>query len=137
MLIERQKSRKQLQSMIDNKELEEKDARTIFRDLLNSNLPAEEKSIERMWHDGQVFNVAGSETTSWALANCTFYLLSNPEMLKRVHDELRTVTPEGTIDDIAVSELEALPYLVRFHYNEVDLLLICNADCSYQRITAA
>ena len=137
MLTGKQKSRKQLQSMIDNKELEEKDSRTIFRDLLNSNLPAEEKSIERMWHEGQLFNIAGSETTSWALANCTFYLLSNPEMLKRVQDELKTVIPDGSIDDIAVSELEALPYLVRYRCNEVDLLLIYNADCSYQRITPA
>ncbi|KAE9378138.1 cytochrome P450 [Stipitochalara longipes BDJ] len=67
---------------------------TIFRDLLNSSLPPEEKTIERMWHDCQMFNVARSKTTSWAFANCTFYLLN------------------GTINYIATSELEVLPYLI-------------------------
>jgi cytochrome P450 len=99
--------------MIDNQELDEKDARTVFRDLLNSSLSPEEKTIERMWHDGQVFNIAGTETTSWALANCTFYLLDNPEILQRMQDEIKTVMPDGTIDNVSVSELETLPYLVR------------------------
>jgi cytochrome P450 len=112
LLNQGQKSRGQLQAMIDNKDLDEKDMRTLFRDLLNSSLPPEEKSIERMWHDGQVFNIAGSETTSWTLANATFYLLSNPEILRRVQDEIKTVTPDGSIDGISAAELEALPYLV-------------------------
>ena len=64
-----------------------------------------------MWHNGQVFNIARTETPSWTLANCTFYLLSNPEMLKRVHYEILTVMRDGTIN-VSVSELEALPYLV-------------------------
>jgi cytochrome P450 len=98
--------------MIDNEDLDEKDTRTIFRDLLNSNLPPEEKSIERLWQDGQVFNIAGSETTSWALANATYYLLRNPEMLRRLQEEIKTVMPDGTIDEVSASELEALPYLV-------------------------
>jgi cytochrome P450 len=98
--------------MIDNQDLDDKNSRTIFRDLLNSNLSREEKIIERMWHDGMVFMIAGSETTSWALANATFYLLDNPEMLKRQQDEIKTVLPDGTIDDVSASELEALPYLV-------------------------
>jgi hypothetical protein len=63
---------RQLQAIITNKELDEKDTRTIFRDLLNSSLPEKEKSIERMWHDGQVFNIAGSETTSWTLGMLPF-----------------------------------------------------------------
>jgi len=124
VLTRRQKSRKQLQSMIDNRKLDEKDSRTIFGDLLNSNLPPAEKSIDRMWHDGQVFNIAGSETTSWALGNCTYYLLTNPKMLKRLQEELKTVIPDGSVDDIASSELEALPYLVCYKFNGRDSWLI-------------
>jgi len=110
--------------MIGNRKPDEKDSRTIFGDLLNSNLPPAEKSIDRMWHDGQVFNIAETETTSWALGNCTYYLLTNPEMLKRVQEELKTVIPDGSIDDIASSELEALPYLVCFKFNGRDSWLI-------------
>jgi hypothetical protein len=124
VLIENQKSGSQLQAMADNKELGKKDAKTIFRDLLNSNLPPEEKSIERMWHDGQVFNIAGSETTPWALANCAFCLLSNPEMLKEGKGRGQGGYPDGTIGDISVSEMEALPYLVCYPLIEQDVLLM-------------
>ena len=136
LLIGTQKSRKQLQAMIDNRELDEKDARTMFRDLLDSGLPPEEKTIERMWHDGQVFNIAGTETTSWTLANCTFYLLSNPEMLQRMQDEIKTVMPDGTIDNVSVSELEALPYLVRCPLNEQNIANL-ESDCSDQRSSSS
>lgn len=104
--------------MIDNKNLEDKESRSIFGDVLKSNLPPKEKSIERMWHDGMVFLTAGSETTSWALANATFYLLDDPEMLKKLQDELKMVMPNGTIDDISATELEALPYLVCYCLND-------------------
>jgi len=95
-----------------------------FQDLLDSGLPEEEKSIERMWHDGQVFNIGGSETTSWTLGNATFYLLRNPDILRRVGEEIKTVMLDGTIDGVSVSELEALHYLVSVLWKGWDTLLI-------------
>ncbi|KAH7407904.1 cytochrome P450 [Cadophora sp. MPI-SDFR-AT-0126] len=111
MMVFEKKSRSQLKSMIANRELEEKGTKTIFGDVLRSNLPEAEKSIERMWHDGQVFNVAGSETTSWTLATCMVYLLSNPDMMRTLREELKGVLKDGTIDDVSVAELESCPYL--------------------------
>jgi hypothetical protein len=84
--------------MIDKKELNEKDARTMFRDLLNCGLPSEEKTIKRMWHNGQVFEITGTETMSWTLADCTLCLSSNPEMLKMVQDEILTVMLDESMD---------------------------------------
>ena len=102
--------------MIANRDLEEKGTKTIFRDVLSSDLPEAEKSIERMWHDGQVFNIAGSETTAWALSCCLVYILSDPEheVMRKLREELRSVLKDGTIEGVAWSELEALPYLVSF-----------------------
>ncbi|KAL2073776.1 hypothetical protein VTL71DRAFT_11102 [Oculimacula yallundae] len=106
-----EKSRNQLKRMVANRSLEEKGTKTIFGDVLRSNLPEAEKSVERLWHDGQVFNIAGSETMSWTLANCVVYLLSNPQMMRRLREELKGVLKDGTIDDVTVAELEGLPYL--------------------------
>ncbi|PVH80643.1 putative cytochrome P450 [Cadophora sp. DSE1049] len=111
MLVFERKSRNQLKYMIANRELEEKGTKTIFGDILRSNLPEAEKNVERMWHDGQVFNVAGSETTSWTLANCIVYLLSHPAMMKTLREELKGVMKARTIHDVTVAELEALPHL--------------------------
>lgn len=98
--------------MVANKDLEEKGTKTIFRDVLNSNLPEAEKSLERMWHDGQVFNIAGSETTAWTLALCTVHLISNPDMMSRLSEELKGVLKDGTVEGVTEAELEVLPYLV-------------------------
>ncbi len=107
-----QKSYAQLQAMIANKDLEEKGTKTIFQDVLNSSLPEAEKSIDRMWHDGQLFIIAGSETTAWALAVCIVHLLSNPQLMKTLREELKGVLKDGTVGAISEAELEALPYLV-------------------------
>ncbi|KAG0645177.1 Cytochrome P450 monooxygenase [Hyphodiscus hymeniophilus] len=83
----------------------------IFREILKSNLPPEEKSLDRLWHDAQTLNIAGSETTSSALGNITYYLLAQPDILKRLRDELATVVKDGRITETTTAELEKLPYL--------------------------
>lgn len=86
------------------------DHRTIFYEILNSDLPPEEKSNERLAQDGQTVVVAGTLTTAWALCNAVFYLLSQPETLKKLKEELRTVL-KSPASDIKLSVLEQLPYL--------------------------
>ena len=97
--------------MIKNDNLDGKQTRTIFREVLDSDLPPEEKTIDRLWHDGQTFNIAGAETTSWTLANCTYYLLTNPKILRQLREELKAAVSDG-IDGTTTSDLEKLPFLV-------------------------
>lgn len=85
----------------------------IFREVLNSDLPPEEKTIDRLWHDGQTFNIAGAETTAWTLGNITYYLLANPGILRRLQEELRGVVKDGRVEETSTAELEQLPFLVR------------------------
>lgn len=59
-----------------------------------------------------MFNIAGSETTSWTLGNITYHLLTQPEVWKKLKDELETVVKDGRIEETATTELERLPYLV-------------------------
>lgn len=84
--------------------------RTIFNDIFNSDLPLKEKSDARLYGDGRTVIVAGTLTTSWALCVAVFYLLSQPETLRKLKDELRTVL-QGPFSPITLSTLEKLPYL--------------------------
>jgi cytochrome P450 len=84
----------------------------IFREVLNSDLPPEEKTVDRLWQDAQTFNIAGSETSAWTLGNITYYLLSKPDILKRLQDELKTVVKDGKVEETTTAHLEQLPYLV-------------------------
>ncbi|KAL4803097.1 cytochrome P450 [Aspergillus unguis] len=78
----------------------------LFDNVLNSNLPAQEKSEARLAQDMQVFVSAGAETTAKAMAYILFYLHDEPALLQKLKDELATLC-----DDPSLVELEQLPYL--------------------------
>ncbi|KFY49221.1 hypothetical protein V496_10164 [Pseudogymnoascus sp. VKM F-4515 (FW-2607)] len=86
------------------------DHRTIFYEILNSDLPLKEKSDARLAQDGQTVVIAGTITTAWGLCVAVFYLLSQPETLKRLKEELQTVL-KGPSSPITLATLEQLPYL--------------------------
>lgn len=83
---------------------------TIFFSLLESNLPASEKSIERLSGEAMAVVGAGTETTSFALIVLTFYLLSNTVVRQTLQQELLTVG-SGPSDLPSWTHLEKLPYL--------------------------
>lgn len=77
----------------------------IFRTLLDSDLPASEKSTERLMNEGFVLEVAGSHTVAWTVTVATFHIHSTPRVLRTLKDVLRDV------DLGSQTELEKLPYL--------------------------
>ncbi|OCK81439.1 cytochrome P450 monooxygenase [Lepidopterella palustris CBS 459.81] len=83
---------------------------TIFHSILNSKLPPEEKSVDRLSDDAQVLMMAGTLTTAWALEVIMFWLITLPETLKKLKDELKTVMPSKDTE-VPLPTLEALPYL--------------------------
>lgn len=78
---------------------------TIFHDILTSDLSQSEKTLDRLWQEGQTFVAAGTETTAWCLTVITFYLLQSPEQLKRLRKELLEANATTS------TQLEKLPYL--------------------------
>jgi len=83
---------------------------TIFHALLDSDLPPEEKGVERLTEEAHTIVAAGQETLSLMLTFITFHLLSNPTLLRKLKEELTkaipnpdVITPEAT--------LAKLPYL--------------------------
>jgi cytochrome P450 len=87
----------------------------IFEDILRSDLPAKNKSETRLAQEMQVLVSAGAETTAKAITYILFYLLNDPETMKKLKAELETVG-----DDVPLIQLEQLPYLVSYHGNMLD-----------------
>ncbi|KAE9568049.1 hypothetical protein CGMCC3_g15848 [Colletotrichum fructicola] len=83
---------------------------TVLFSLLSSNLPAEEKTIERLSGEANVFLAAGTETTATVLSLCTYRLLKNPDIVVKMRAELLAVVKDPqALPDWFV--LEQLPYL--------------------------
>jgi cytochrome P450 len=83
---------------------------TIFHELLNSDLPVEEKSDARLGDEAQLIVAAGLITTSWALSVSSFYIIGNPQIYQNLFQELRAAgfTSKAPLD---WHRLEQLPYL--------------------------
>jgi len=83
---------------------------TIFHEVLNSDLPPEEKSDARLGDEAQLIVAAGLITTSWALTVASFHIINNSNVSQRLRTELETIvsTSSSTFD---WHKLEQLPYL--------------------------
>jgi len=95
----------QIGAIIDgkNNDHERSSHPTIFHEILSSNLPPNEKTVDRLWQDGQTVIGAGTETTAWTLSVISYHVLANPDILSKLLAEM-----EGKN---GLKELEQLPYL--------------------------
>ena len=84
---------------------------TLFHELLQSDLPAHEKSVRRIKDEAFVVVAAGTLTTAWTLSVATYYLLACPHILRRLKLELKAAIPEPDAF-VSLSILESIPYLV-------------------------
>lgn len=89
------------------------DRETIFDALLDPSLPPSEKTIERLSEEGLILLGAGSETTANTMALGAYHLTRNKPVLEKLRAELKQVmnSPDSRP---SWSELEQLPYLVRY-----------------------
>jgi cytochrome P450 len=90
----------------------ENDHPTIFHAILDSKIPANEKTAERLSEDAQVVVMAGTLTTASTLELITFWLLSRPDVLLKLKEELQTAIPSiNDVETVSIATIEALPYL--------------------------
>ncbi|KAL8890819.1 MAG: hypothetical protein Q9215_002045 [Flavoplaca cf. flavocitrina] len=111
------------------------DHKTVFSELLKSDLPQQELSLDRLKHEalsitgggvGEIprlfplreFNfrprtgaLTQKHTIKNALVTATYGIISNPTIYKRLHAELVKAIPDPTGKPPSVPELERLPYL--------------------------
>lgn len=83
---------------------------TVFHSILDSGLPPEEKTAERLADEAQVLMMAGTLTTAWVLEVIMYWLIMQPDDLRKVKAELREAAPDPS-QCPAVTDLRKLPYL--------------------------
>jgi cytochrome P450 len=86
------------------------DKETIFHSLLQSDQSEIEKTPERLAQESVLLVGAGTHTTAWAMTVATFYLLSQPNTLKKLKDALEVALP-NPLAHVALGALEQLSYL--------------------------
>jgi cytochrome P450 len=84
--------------------------RTVFHDILSSSLPAIEKRTSRLADEGATIVSAATGTTAWALSVTVYYLLTNPDVLRQLKNEIITAIPDPSVST-PLATLENLPYL--------------------------
>ena len=90
----------------------DKSAVNVMKEIVeSSSLPPEEKTLVRLKNEGILFVLAGMETSARTLAVTHYHILANPEVLKRLQEELRPIIPSSSSPIPPVSTLEKLPYL--------------------------
>ena len=87
---------------------------TLFAALVESN----DKRTSKETHDhllqsSFLFLVAGTDSPAYSMSSATYYILSNPEVMHRLQDELRQV-PTDAAGNFQWKDLALLPYLVSF-----------------------
>jgi cytochrome P450 len=109
-LIFLQDVRNEVKAVLEKRYQNEKPTKTIFEELLTSDLPPQEKSIERLVDEGLVVMAGGGEPTAQTLAVMSFHLLNNPSILAKLKSELAEAMPDPS-ETLPLSRLEQLPYL--------------------------
>jgi cytochrome P450 len=81
--------------------------------LINSDIPAEEKSLDRLVHEGIILIGAGTVTTAHVLSTVAYHILANPEILQTLQKELQKALPVNSqpSPQALLIQLEHLPYL--------------------------
>lgn len=83
---------------------------TVFKELLDSGLPPDEVTMQRLAQEAQTVIGAGQVTTAHFLKMTSFHILANPEIHTTLKQELNSVMPgDGSLAPL--SKLEQLPYL--------------------------
>lgn len=78
---------------------------SIVHEIMNSKLPASEKTTDRIFDDVSTITGAGFETTAGALRVAIFHVFDNQHILQRLRMEL------STVDSRDLKALEQLPFL--------------------------
>lgn len=92
-------------------ELEDK-RKSIYPTILrNEKVPTNEKELDRLADDAIFLIIAGTDAPAQALAITMFHILNNPQVYRRLKDELNKTLP-GVSGPTSLSALERLPYLV-------------------------
>lgn len=84
--------------------------RTIFHDILQSDIVESEKGTVRLVDEAMVLAIAGSDTTASTMTSLTYHVLNDPTIFRRLREELDSVMPDPDQPPEA-AKLSGLPFL--------------------------
>lgn len=84
---------------------------SVIEKLSSPDMPEHFRSAENLTNEGFSLVIGGTETTARSLSLGMYHLLSEPHLLKKLREELRSVMPTPESKP-TWNELEQLPYLV-------------------------
>ncbi|KIX08918.1 uncharacterized protein Z518_03575 [Rhinocladiella mackenziei CBS 650.93] len=102
----------QVRQVLDEK-LDEKpkdEPTTVIRELVGSDLPPEDKTLQRLSDEANMVVGAGGETTAQTLTRTFYHLLQSPRVMERLRKELNAAIP-SPMKIPSLATLQNLPYL--------------------------
>ncbi|UPK99637.1 hypothetical protein LCI18_010689 [Fusarium solani-melongenae] len=109
LLESQQEIKAEIQQSLNEKD-NVKSKSVIVGALGDPDIPAEEKTLDRLVDEGVTVIFAGTETTARSISVAMFHLLRDKSLLQKLRDELSTVD-KGPYGQWAYNQLETLPYL--------------------------
>lgn len=82
----------------------------VFAELLNSDLPPQEKMPKRIAYDTNAAALAGPQSTATCLSNIVYHLIKHPEIAQKLKEEVQANVPDPN-EIPSWPSLEKLPYL--------------------------
>lgn len=84
---------------------------TLFRHIINSDMPESELSNERLGKEAQVLLGAGTASTARTLGHISYFILANSSIRSRLEAELRELMAKYPKVVVTWAELEKLSFL--------------------------
>lgn len=107
LLESQQEIKAEIQQSLNEKD-NIKSKSVIVGALGDPDIPAEEKTLDRLVDEGVTVIFAGTETTARSISGAMFHLLRDKSLLQKLRDELSTVD-KGPDGQWAYNQLETLP----------------------------
>ena len=112
-MVSSQEAEAQIRAIMtsNNRDLKQDHSSNIFQELLNSDVPTEERSIDRLTDEGITLVGAGTNSTSHVLSATVYHVLANPIILQNIRKELQEIMPHDFSAQAFLTRLEHLPFL--------------------------
>lgn len=107
---ERKYHEKFVENAVDRRLASQTDQKDFFSYLLRHNGDEKGMTVQEMYSNSNVLIIAGSETTATQLSGCTYYLLTNPRVLRKLQEEVRGAFE--TEDEITIAGVGQLKYML-------------------------
>jgi cytochrome P450 len=109
----------------DRKGIKTDDRGSIFLHLANSDMPASERSPERLVKEAQVLLAGGTATTSHTLGYAAVQIMTRPALRDALREELRLPMAEWPLRGPTWADLEKLPLLTAIIKESFRYVCIC------------